>query len=128
MIFSKVYTDFLGGPYGFSYPHAREFASSAMVSEDELLVHGGCLSGGFSGGPCPAADSWVFSYRSSKWHKVDATCISPRKNSAMASLVSDGTQHAAIMFSGEESDRTILVVSRHNYSQEFQTKISKINF
>ncbi len=27
-----------------------EFASSAMVSEDELLVHGGGFSSGFCGG------------------------------------------------------------------------------
>ena len=96
-----------------------------MVSEDELLVHGGCLSGGFSGGPCPAADSWTFSYSNSKWHRVDATCVSPRKNSAMASLVSDGSNHATIMFSGDESDRTILAV--RNFSFMFSL-LKKLNF
>lgn len=107
-IWEKLYTDFLAGPYGFNYPHAREFASSAMVSEDELLVFGGCLSGGFTGGPCPSRDSWVYSYSSSKWTRVDSGCVSPRKHSAMAGLVSDGTSHGAIMFSGEEHDRTVL--------------------
>lgn len=115
----EVYTDFIGGPYGFNYPHAREFASSALISEKELLIHGGCLSGGFSGGPCPAGDSWVYSYSTSKWRRVDSSCVSPRKHSAMASLVTDGTHRAAIMFSGEENDRTILTVSSFVWINSF---------
>lgn len=83
-----------------------------MISKDELLVFGGCLSGGFSGGPCPSSDSWIYSYSNSKWEKVDSSCISPRKQSAMASLVSDGVRHASIMFSGDEMDRTILKTDR----------------
>ena len=107
----KMYTDFLAGPFGFNYPHPREFASSAMISGDELLVHGGCLSGGLSGGPCPSSDSWIFSYRKNKWEKVDSSCVSPRQHAAMASIISDGIRHSAIMFSGEETDKTILLVS-----------------
>ena len=102
----------MAGPYGHGYPHARAFAASAMVSEDELLVFGGCLSGGFSGGPCPSRDSWVYSYRASRWQRVDSECVSPRAHGAMAGLVSDGFGRGAIMFSGQERDRTVLATSR----------------
>ncbi len=81
-----------------------------MISTDELLVHGGCLSGGFSGGPCPSADSWLYSYSKNRWEKVDSSCVSPRKYSSMASLVSDKFRQSAIMFSGEENDKTIISV------------------
>jgi len=42
-----------------------EFSSSAMVPEDELLVHGGGFSsgfcGGFSGGPNPLENAPIWS-------------------------------------------------------------------
>jgi hypothetical protein len=81
-----------------------------MISGDELLIHGGCLSGGMSGGPCPSSDSWIYSYSRNKWERIDASCLSPRMFSSMASLVSDGFRRAAIMFSGLEKDKTILHV------------------
>ncbi len=109
----QVYTDINTGPYSFTYPHGRTFASSTMISPDELLVHSGCLSGGFSGGPCPSADSWLFSYSRNRWDKVDSSCISPRLFSAMTSLVSDGFRQSAVMFSGLEKDKTILKVRFH---------------
>jgi hypothetical protein len=81
-----------------------------MISPDELLIFSGCLSGGFSGGPCPSSDSWIFSYSRNRWDKVDSSCISPRLFSAMTSLVSDGFRQSAVMFSGLEKDKTILKV------------------
>lgn len=117
-IFLKVYTDIFTGPYSYTHPHGRSFAASTMVSPDELLVYGGCLSGAFSGGPCPSTDSWVYSYSRNKWDKVDSHCVSPRMFSAMASLVSDGNRHAAIMFSGLEKDRTVLKVD-----QEYEDEV-----
>ena len=111
-IWQHIYTDFLAGPFGFTYPHARSFASSAMISREELLIFGGCLSGGLTGGPCPSQDSWVFSYSKNKWEQVDSTCISPRAHSSMASLVSDGYRQSAVLFSGLEKDRSILMVAR----------------
>lgn len=79
-----------------------------MISQDELLIHSGCLSGSFSGGPCPSSDSWIFSHKYNKWEKVDSFCISPRLYSSMASLISDGYRKSAVLFSGLETDRTII--------------------
>lgn len=109
-MFLLVYTDFLAGPFGYNYPHARMFASSAMISPDELIIYGGCLSGGMTGGPCPSSDSWIFSYQSNRWEKIDSTSISPRVYSSMASIVSDGYRKSAILFSGLQKDKTIISV------------------
>jgi hypothetical protein len=86
-----------------------------MISPDDMLIFGGCMSGAFSGGPCPASDSWAYNYPKNKWEKVDSTCISPRMYSAMTSLVSETNRRAAVMFSGLEKDRTILKVSLFFY-------------
>lgn len=79
-----------------------------MISSDDLLIFGGCLSGSFSGGPCPSSDSWLFSAQQKQWKKVDSSCISARKHSSMASVVSDGYRKSAVLFSGQENDKTIL--------------------
>ena len=86
------------------------FASSAMISPDELIIFGGCLSGGMTGGPCPSSDSWIFSYTKNRWEKIDSLNISPRSFSSMASIISDGNRKSAIMFSGLQKDKTIIMV------------------
>lgn len=106
----QVNTDFGAGPFGANYPHARMWASSTMVSQDELLIHGGCLSGGMSGGPCPSHDSWLYSYTRNSWQQVDASAISLRSHSAMAALIPDGNRRGAIMFSGLQNDANIIKV------------------
>lgn len=105
--FLKEFNDLLTGPYSFTHPHGRAYSSGAMISPDELLIFGGCLSGSFSGGPCPSSDSWVYSYNKNKWEKVDSSCISPRSYSSMASLISDGLRQSAVLFGGIEKDSTI---------------------
>jgi len=118
----EVYTDFLAGPFGYNYPHARMFASSAMISPDELIIFGGCLSGGMTGGPCPSADSWLFSYTKNRWEKIDASNITPRSYSSMASLISDGYRKSAVMFSGLQMDKTIIVVGERTFFVAFILK------
>lgn len=81
-----------------------------MISQDELLLFGGCLSGSFAGGPCPSSDSWLFSYINRNWERVESACMAPRSYSAMASIMSDGYRKAAVMFSGLTKDNTILAV------------------
>ena len=105
-----MYADVLSGPFSVSEPHARTWASSAAISPDHLLVHGGCLSGGMSGGPCPSGDSWLYTRSRNRWQRVDASCIGARQRGAMASLVSDGYRHAAVMFAGLHTDKTVLYV------------------
>ena len=81
-----------------------------MISPDELIIFGGCLSGGMTGGPCPSSDSWLFSYIKNRWEKIDASNIAPRSYSSMASLISDGYRKSAVMFSGLQTDKTIIMV------------------
>lgn len=114
-----VYTNIFTGPFSFTQPHARSFAASTMIWQDELLVFGGCLSGSFAGGPCPSSDSWLFSHMNRNWERVDSSCIAPRTYSAMASIASDGYRKSAVMFSGLTQDRTILTVRVSNPSSSF---------
>jgi hypothetical protein len=107
----KVYTNIFGGPFSFSHPHGRTFAASTMISPDELLIFGGCLSGTFAGGPCPASDSWIFSYINRNWERIDSSCLAPRMFTSMASLIFDGYRKSAIMFSGLEKDHTVFQVA-----------------
>lgn len=112
-VWEKVYTDFLAGPFGYNYPHARMFASSAMISPEQLIIYGGCLSGGLTGGPCPSSDSWLYSYEKNRWDKIDSSDISPRVYSSMASILSDGNRRSAILFSGLQKDKTIIMVTTY---------------
>eukprot|EP00117_Sycon_ciliatum_P025048 scpid60317/ scgid20873/ Nitrile-specifier protein 1 len=92
------------GEYSATQPHARCLVGSTMAAPDEPVMFGGCLSGGFSGGPCPAIDSWAF--RNSKWERMK-DCAAPRQYSAMARW--PGRDGAVVMFSGLEKDRSIIM-------------------
>ena len=118
-----VYTNIFSGSFSFTQPHARTFASSSMISQDELLLFGGCLSGKFAGGPCPSSDSWLFSYINRNWERVESACIAPRIYSAMASILSDGYRKSAVMFSGMTKDNTIIAVIKYNMLLFFNIRI-----
>ena len=48
-----------------------------MTNNEQLVFHGGCLSGGVGGGPCPAEDSWVFNGDEKEWTLLPR-CVTPR--------------------------------------------------
>eukprot|EP00117_Sycon_ciliatum_P039017 scpid59324/ scgid28898/ Nitrile-specifier protein 2 len=102
---SRWITEF-GGTHEYSatQPHPRCLLGSTMAGPDEPVFFGGCLSGGFSGGPCPAADSWAF--RNSKWERMD-DCAAPRQYSAIARW--PGRNGEVVMFGGLENDRSIIM-------------------
>ena len=58
-------------------PHARCLESAAMTNTEQLVFHGGCLSGGIGGGPCPAEDSWVLDGIEKEWTELPR-CVTPR--------------------------------------------------
>ena len=88
-------------------PHPRCLMGSTMVGPESPVFYGGCLSGGFSGGPCPAIDSWVFNSES-KWERLD-DCSSARMYSGMAAW--PGQANTAVLFGGDEEDRALITVS-----------------
>jgi len=48
-----------------------------MTNDEQLVFHGGCLSDGVGGGPCPAEDSWVFNGDEKEWTLLPR-CVTPR--------------------------------------------------
>jgi len=87
-----------------------------------MLFHGGCLSGGFAAGPCPASDTWRFEWTGGRdlgdgdWERLDEGedaiehITEARWQHSMAAL--PGTR-AAIVYGGSE---TSLQVSSHDQS------------
>ncbi|XP_048580915.1 uncharacterized protein LOC5512598 isoform X2 [Nematostella vectensis] len=93
--------------YNPAYPHARCLHGSAMTARDELVLYGGCLGGGHTGGPCPSEDGWKFD-SGKKWTLLKQ-CPSPRMYSAMAMLPSgnDG-RRIAVLYGGTEKTKSVL--------------------
>lgn len=45
--------------YSPSSPHARCLGAGSVSNRGDLVMFGGCLTGGKTGGPCPSNDGWV---------------------------------------------------------------------
>ncbi|KAK3103739.1 hypothetical protein FSP39_021480 [Pinctada imbricata] len=88
-------------PYNPSYPHARCLHAGTMTAEDEFSMFGGCLTGGGTGGPCPAGDSWIYNGRSMDWEEL-AGCATPRTYASMAMLPVQNGQRRAVLYGGNE--------------------------
>lgn len=61
--------------------------AQAMASPSRLVMHGGCLQNGYTGGPCPARDAWRLDLDTAdaaqvgaifhKWGPVECTAVQP---------------------------------------------------
>lgn len=89
-------------------PHGRYQQAGAVVSRDLLLIYGGCLSGGASGGPCPSSDSWLYNVQSRKWTALDQ-CASARLDGAIAPLPVRSGQRRAVLYGGQETNAQVLM-------------------
>ncbi|KAK2155789.1 hypothetical protein LSH36_231g02018 [Paralvinella palmiformis] len=89
------------GPYQPMSPHARSQHAATMISPSEILIFGGCLSGGHTGGPCPTGDSWIFDARTMTWKK-QSSCASPRTMATLAMLPIVNDQRRVILYGGQE--------------------------
>ncbi|KAK6191787.1 hypothetical protein SNE40_003381 [Patella caerulea] len=93
--------------YNPSYPHARCLHAGTMIDKDEMVIFGGCLGGGGSGGPCPAGDSWLFNGKSKYWKRLP-DCASPRMYGVMANLPSAVNRRRVVLYGGlDKSDQVI---------------------
>lgn len=99
--------------YNPNLPHARCLHSATMIKSDELLLYGGCLGGGGTGGPCPSKDSWKFSANSKEWTKLPE-CSNPRMYTSLAMLPPlNGSERRAVLYAGQE--KSISVLGTPNY-------------
>eukprot|EP00294_Goniomonas_avonlea_P001002 CAMPEP_0114546554 /NCGR_PEP_ID=MMETSP0114-20121206/3994_1 /TAXON_ID=31324 /ORGANISM="Goniomonas sp, Strain m" /LENGTH=559 /DNA_ID=CAMNT_0001731053 /DNA_START=8 /DNA_END=1687 /DNA_ORIENTATION=+ len=87
-------------------PHARCLHGAAMVQPDDLVMFGGCLSGGSAGGPCPSNDAWRFSQGS--WGRV-ASCPNPRVYTDMAMM--PGYPNHVVMYGGQEKAGQMIAIT-----------------
>eukprot|EP00041_Stephanoeca_diplocostata_P024637 m.630443 g.630443 ORF g.630443 m.630443 type:complete len:556 (-) comp22566_c0_seq2:454-2121(-) len=91
-------------PYNPYKPHARCLVGSAMVASKDVIMYGGCLSGGKSGGLCPAQDTWHLQ-SNNDWVQA-STCPTPRLYAGMSYFGSD----SVILYGGQEKVDQVLVV------------------
>ncbi|KAL5006596.1 hypothetical protein ScPMuIL_015402 [Solemya velum] len=97
-------------PYDPRYPHARSFHAGTMVDSDILLIFGGCLTGGGSGGPCPSGDSWIFDGKTLEWVRIQG-CPVPRTYGSMAVLPVVSEKKRVVMYGGMEDGPQVIRTS-----------------
>ncbi|CAF1484802.1 unnamed protein product, partial [Adineta steineri] len=73
--------------YSPAYPHARYGHSTALLTDNHLLLYGGCLSGYAKGGPCPSKDSWLLYIDRGHWERL-GECPTTKTGAAMVTLPS----------------------------------------
>ncbi|XP_021360756.1 kelch domain-containing protein 4-like isoform X1 [Mizuhopecten yessoensis] len=97
-------------PYNPSYPHARCLHAGAMAAPHQLVVFGGCMSGGLTGGPCPSGDSWIYNSQTNSWTRIDG-CPTPRVYGTMAAIPSSDGSRRLVLYGGVEELRQVLKTS-----------------
>ncbi|UJR33542.1 hypothetical protein I4U23_020984 [Adineta vaga] len=73
-----------------AYPHARYGHSTALLTDNQLLLFGGCLSGYGKGGPCPSKDSWLLHLDRGHWERL-GECPPTKTGAAMVTIPSYST-------------------------------------
>ncbi|CAF1647177.1 unnamed protein product [Adineta ricciae] len=73
--------------YSPAYPHARYGHSTALLTDNHLLLYGGCLSGYGKGGPCPSTDTWLLHLDRGHWERL-WECPTTKTGAAMVTLPS----------------------------------------
>lgn len=94
--------------YNPNYPHSRCLHAGTMTKPDELVMYGGCLGGGSTGGPCPSKDNWKFDATKAEWTRLEE-CSTPRIYPAMAMLPPlNGSERRAVLYGGQEKTKSVL--------------------
>ena len=99
--------------YNPNYPHARCLHSGAML-DIGLVIFGGCMTGGRSGGPCPSGDSWIYVVAEKRWYQLP-NCATPRNYASMIVMPrgTSGEDRVLLYGGGEKTPRQTLSVSWH---------------
>ncbi|CAF0779763.1 unnamed protein product [Didymodactylos carnosus] len=109
-----------------SYAHARYSHSTAMLTDNQMLLYGGCLSGYGKGGPCPSKDTWLMNIDNGHWERI-SDCPPTKMGAVMVAVPSYGTcaspyagvfpnqnmgqeQTIAILWGGRESNPSSIAV------------------
>ncbi|CAF1224830.1 unnamed protein product, partial [Didymodactylos carnosus] len=73
-----------------SYAHARYGHSTTMLTNNLMLLYGGCLSGYGKGGPCPSKDTWLLNIDNGHWERI-SECPPTKMGAVMATVPSYST-------------------------------------
>ncbi len=103
-------------PYNPSYPHGRCLHAGTMVSSNEYVMFGGCLTGGGTGGPCPSGDSWMLNVMDGDWEELPS-CASPRTRSTMVMMPQADGQKRIILYGGKETSKQVLTTEKSDANQ-----------
>lgn len=94
--------------YDPKYPHSRCLHGGTLTNPDEIVMYGGCLGGGLTGGPCPSKDNWKFDATTGEWTRLEE-CSTPRIYPAMAILPpANGSERRAVLYGGQEKTKSVL--------------------
>lgn len=87
------------------------------MKPDELVLYGGCLGGGMTGGSCPSKDNWKFDATKTEWTRLEE-CSTPRMYSAMAMLPPlNGSERRAVLYGGQEKSKSVLVTPNYEANE-----------
>mmetsp|Transcript_37108 Transcript_37108/g.82554 ORF Transcript_37108/g.82554 Transcript_37108/m.82554 type:complete len:617 (+) Transcript_37108:171-2021(+) len=107
--------------YDPTAPHPRCLFSGTLVRPSTLVIYGGCMQNGFTGGPCPGRDSWLLDFSpageegSGSWRQADDG-PSPRNDPALApvpaawSLLGRADITLAMIYGGQEKGKQTISV------------------
>lgn len=109
--------------YIYGHPNGRCLQGGTMVDEKQLAMYGGCLTGGQTGGPCPAYDSWLFDGMERSWEQLEY-CASPRRYPSLALLPVVNGKRRAVLYGGGEDHKTLL---SHDSADADQVAVLNVN-
>ncbi|XP_062605462.1 uncharacterized protein LOC134267258 [Saccostrea cucullata] len=98
-------------PYTPYYPHARCLHAGTILDPNKLVIFGGCLSGGGTGGECPSGDTWILDSQTLTWTEY-ASCPVPRLYGSMAMLPSWSGQSRVLLYGGMEDAPQVIQTTR----------------
>ncbi|XP_061178641.1 kelch domain-containing protein 10-like [Saccostrea echinata] len=93
------------------YPHARCLHAGTLLDPNKLVIFGGCLSGGGTGGECPSGDTWMFDSQTLSWTEYPS-CPVPRIYGSMAMLPSRRGQNRVLLYGGIEDTPQVIQTTK----------------
>lgn len=93
--------------YNPSAPHARCLGAGTITRDFEIILFGGCLTGGNSGGPCPSNDGWVFERNTSEWSRVE----NKPPASQFARMTEMPLEKGVLLYGGRQTSKQVISTS-----------------
>lgn len=93
-------------PYNPRGPHSRCLGAGTVTKDSEIVLFGGCLTGGKSGGPCPSNDGWVFD-QDKRWSRTSNEPAAGLFNRMV--YMNNGDR--VLLYGGKQSSNQVLTIA-----------------